>query len=152
MEEAVAAVVVGVLTVVGTVWVAWWTATTHYYRQRWWERKAQAYSDLVAALTTLLQLDLAEHDETLGLALFNDEMKKAMRAKYHQSKEVIEAIGFSEGFLVNRETALAIRKFRIDLDKFDTADHLSTVEKNMTATRECIKAVTAQAKIDLKIS
>ncbi len=151
MEEAIAAVVVGVLTILGGVYVAWWTGTTHFYRQRWWERKAQAYVELVAAVTETYNIDLKLLREVRAESLMTESNRAALRANRRDVTEKMSLIGWTAGFLVSDEAAVAVMQFSDAQERLIDADPVREAEKRLDATKTCLHTVVALAKEDLKI-
>jgi len=118
-----------------------------FYSQRWWDKKAEAYSLILEHLSYLKYyysewIDELQLDITMG-----EDHQKRLNDGYQQSKEsIIKAAAIGE-FIVSEATGEAVSKLLSELTNLHfEVDLNQIVEKSYVAVGECIKTVRKEAK------
>jgi len=149
MEEAIAVVIAAGLT----VGITWWATSHHYYRQRWWERRAQAYSDLFASVAAIHHVNGHFISDAEGIVNMTEERKAALRLKYTQGKDTAELLALGAGLFVSKDAGEVMKRFLMALENnpADPNDYHGAMENDWVASKECIAALREEAQKDLKV-
>ncbi|MDA1276735.1 MAG: hypothetical protein O2960_22180 [Verrucomicrobia bacterium] len=118
--------VVGVCTAIITVRLS----LRRFHAERWWERKAEAYSRIVEALHNAMEFCSAMSDESLTGVELSDERKAQLTQDYRQaSREIRKATGVG-AYIISDEVADVLTKLEarphLDWEKtatFEFYDH-----------------------------
>jgi hypothetical protein len=135
----------------GGIYLAWRSATTHYYRQRWWDRKAQAYADLVASLSLRYQAEeqLLRHE--MAESLINDDGRKHLMKQIHDANDFVARVNLTAGLFINAECVDALKLMLKELERPFDNDWITLHEMNLAALRKALDSVQRIAKKDLKV-
>jgi len=119
-----------------------------FYSQRWWDKKAEAYSQILEHLSYLryyyeeLSDDLLRADTTL-----DTDHTKSLNEGYRRSKESITKAAAVGEFIVSETTTKAISKLLSKLYKlYFENDLIKATDDSYEAVNECIKTVRKEAK------
>ena len=135
--------------------VAWATvqlALGRFRQEKWWERKYEAYSEMLTALhlmkRSLLEpanFDLRDREPT-------DEQKAKWKADFQKgSAEVARHTDLGD-FLLSNQACKAIRRFGEAVRvASNSRDHNVYIEDNLAATDQLIEDLKAEAKRDLGV-
>jgi hypothetical protein len=152
MNEPIAIVVAALIALVGSIAGGWWASTRLFYRQRWWERKAAAYSELVSELSSTHYYIGILNRHYRSEALSNDETLAEYETKIHAHSERAFHAGNMSGFLISREAGDSVVTLRKQLiDGPYESDMVKRLERDRLAVETCVSSVIRFARIDLKI-
>ena len=120
-----------------------------FYSQKWWEKKAEVYSNIVE---TLAQMEVSTKHAFERLVGFpgTEEQEKAEYERLRKSRDRIEKITNMGAFIIS-ETAhkrLAVLKHELEESK-EKADVGRAIDSDWGAIREAIKELRKCAKQDL---
>ena len=135
----------------GGIYLAWRSATTHYYRQRWWDRKAQAYADLVASLSLRYQAEEQLLNHERAESLINEDGRKHLMKQIHDANDFVARVNLTAGLFINEECVEALRSMLKEMDRPFDNDWIALHELNLAALRKCLGSVQRIAKKDLKV-
>jgi len=118
--------IVGVCTAIITVRLS----LRRFHAERWWERKAEAYSRIVEALHNAMEYCSAMSDESLTGVEVNDDRKKQLDEAYDgAARELRKATGVG-AYIISDEVAAVLAKLqsrpRLDWQntaRFEYYDH-----------------------------
>ena len=135
-----------------TAWLTVRLALNRFYTERWWERKANTYSELLVALH-----DIVRHgDEFLRSYREGDilvpEYKDRLAAKSQEGSSRLAREAALGSFVVSTKAADLLEQCRKELwgdDPNDSIDEM--IERSTEAARKCLVALNAEAKRDLRI-
>jgi len=102
-----------------TAWITVKLALRRFYTEKWWERKAQAYSEIIGSLAKMRvcfdkwEEELFEHKKT------SPEARKRVSEEYASAKRVIENAVAAGSFIVSEEAAQVLGSFLKELQKED---------------------------------
>jgi len=98
-------------------------ALEQFRAERWWEKKAAAYDDVVRSASRLCSFHCDCVDSLrLGYQL-NEEWSKESREKYKEAQTILERYCFSGGFLVSEETENSIKRILHCLESDGESDY-----------------------------
>ncbi|OQW56830.1 MAG: hypothetical protein A4S17_13160 [Proteobacteria bacterium HN_bin10] len=139
----------------GAAVVTVWLSLRQFQQQRWWERKLDAYTQVVEALhhmTTFLDADLAATG--LGAPSVGGGRSVELNAKYKKANADLARIIDMGELLLSRR---AIRELREMCQRIETAEkrsdtHMDYLSRALSAVLECQKKFLPIARRDLKLS
>lgn len=143
------------ITLIG-IFVAPWLAVRMSLKQfrstRWWEKKAEAYSNIMEHLTTLQFALGAWCDESSHLRDFSKSEKEILNKKFGEATEVIEKAAAAGAYMISNEASNALTTCIGKLHKTDSrGDWLSDLDRHYSAIKGCISEMTRYSRIDLEI-
>ncbi len=121
-----------------------------FHSQRWWERKAQAHSDIIEQLAHLK----FTFEEWLGAEFgypLSEEAKTQLREGYRRAKLDIGKASASGAFIISDGAAEALANLRRELEEETTGDPVDHLEIRLNAISRCIGIVRECAKRDLLV-
>lgn len=122
-----------------------------FYSEKWWEKKAEAYSHIVEHLS-YLQYYFGEWwlSEGLHEKKLTDTHKEKLEENYRQARESITKAAAIGTFIVSDDTATALVKLLRELEKQDPMGNwVSDIDRCYGLVEECIKKIREYAKADL---
>ena len=123
-----------------------------FARQRWWERKVQAYADIIEALADLVYYHAEHYDAELEhhhemSATHKAEIEEHWKKSYAALKKAT-AIG---AFLISSDAEAALQTMWKEQGKgVHPGDFFGLVESSYVAAQNCLAALVEAAKADLK--
>jgi hypothetical protein len=130
-----------------TAYIAVRLSLKQFYSQRWWDKKAEAYS-LILEHLSYLKYYYGEWIDELQLDItMSEDHQKRLNDGYQQSKEsIIKAAAIGE-FIISETAGQAVAKLLSELTNLHFEADLNTiVERSYAAAGECIKTVKEEAK------
>ena len=122
-----------------------------FYSQRWWDKKAEAYSQIMEHLSYLHYYFEAWYDEIEADITISQERKQELSKGYRQSRESITKAAAIGSYIVSDTTITALRSLLHKFTKSDLEGDLAAVVKNnYEAIIECMPIVREEAKKDLQ--
>lgn len=123
----------------------------HFARQRWWERKVQAYADIIEALADLVYYYEEHYDAEVEHQEMSDAHKAQVTEHWKRGYAAVKKATSVGTFLISSEAEAALRTMWREKGKgVHPNDFFGLVESDYVAARDCLKAVVEAAKIDLK--
>jgi hypothetical protein len=152
LMQTVITILGGILISVVTSYITVQLSLRQFYSQKWWERKADAYSALIEALYHVKNYMQKDLEQEAGFLELTTEEKIVLSGKLRQANEELwkaESIGV---FVISKGAAQSLTKLRvqhnIEEEKWmtgaDANDYLSAVNK-------CLEEIINYAKRDLYI-
>jgi len=121
-----------------------------FYSQRWWEKKAEAYSHIIERLSYLQYCFGEWFDEGVGMKELRDKEREKLSEGYDQAREAITKAAAIGTYIVSDETATALAKLLSELEKsVSYQDWISDIDKAYGLIKECIIKIREYAKADL---
>lgn len=146
------------VSAVMSVFVAWLAATLsaqmtlrRFYKEKMWERKANAYTTILEALGDLFawfdkNLDAVYVHEQLG----ENESNELSEAFKRAHKEMTRTMA-GQVWLLSPQVAAAIKAMNSTLDYTDYPDFHSHLDEGYGAVKTCRETITALAQKDLQV-
>ena len=139
---------VGICTAVITVRLS----LRRFHAERWWDRKAEAYSGIVEALHSAMDYwSSRSHEETTGREI-DDERGKRLSADYdNAARELRKATGIG-AYIISEEVAACLEKLqkreRLAPDDFAWFE---IFDNEYEAHKKALAEIRRLAKNDLKV-
>jgi len=143
-KAIIPAIVVAILTAYITVKLS----MKQFYTQRWWQKKAEVYSEIIQNLA-LLQFYFGEsYDEGIGLKKLSDDEKEKLYNDYKKAKESLIKASFVGTYIVSEATSNLVEQLVSDL-KPKQSDFVSDMDRLYGVVRDGLLKLRTQAKEDL---
>lgn len=123
-----------------------------FYSQKWWERKADAYSSIIEALYHV-ENDLSTTlDDAFGEINLSEDRKKILgEASQKGYAEIYKAQGIG-AFVISKEAAQSLTQLRKRLNADNrTVPWEENISKDLSAVKQCLEEFRNLAKRDLHI-
>ncbi|MFM5846841.1 hypothetical protein [Aeromonas veronii] len=138
---------------VGAAFIAAWFANIRFRNERWWERKANAYTSLIEALHNM-KWPSAEHiDAEIEHRELNYEHSGKLWAEFNEARRNTWRIAETSSFLISQDVLTAVQKMEHKLSSARNArtwfEHLDDQWK---AIDDCIVEIKIIGKKELKIA
>jgi hypothetical protein len=148
--------IVGVVITLIGIFVAPWLAVRLSLKQfrstRWWEKQAEAYSNIMEQLAALQYTLGIWYDESLHLKDLSKSEKETLNEKYGEAREIIEKAAAAGAYLISDGASKTLTTLIKELNKSDLrGDWLSDLDRHYGAVRECITEMTRYSRKDLDI-
>jgi hypothetical protein len=141
-------IVVSVLTAYVTVRLS----IKQFYSEKWWEKKAEAYSSIIEQLSYLQYFLEQWFSNEIGEKVLREETKARMREEYEQVELALKKAAAAGAYIVSDDTAIALKDvisvFNQPGYRYDR-NWLEEMEKDYVAVKECITKIREYAKEDL---
>ena len=155
MQEIIVAVIPALIIAGVTALVAYFTIThsiRQFYSQRWWERKADAYSKIIETLTDLEHCHIEEMDQLTNEERFTDNDKEKLRESFRRAHESISKAAIIGAYIISEDTAKTLSKLMYVLEKEDPkGDWTKDLLEHYELVRKSIEEIKRHAKKDLRI-
>jgi hypothetical protein len=125
-------------------------ANRNFRSQRWWERKADAYTRLIEALS-----DMLEYYSALGRAEIQgrelaEEQKAELEAHWNAGRRSVRKAANLGAFLLSPEVETALREFEEHVRKHHES-YFEYLDESYGAVKACLETIVAQSKQDLQV-
>lgn len=126
-------------------------ARKSFISERWWDRKADAYTRILEALVEMDRYHEAHYDDLTNEAQLSEERKAELTTAWKTAAlEVDNSIRIG-AFVISQEAHSALAKLRTATRGVHPQDFFGTVEANYTATSECIRQMREIGRTDLQV-
>jgi hypothetical protein len=152
-ESVVAVLAAGLLAAVVAAAAQLYTVRfRRFARERWWERKADAYARIVESLTGLVYYYEIQGEVAIGKEL-SDERHADLAKQWRDGHLELKRATAAGLFLISpaAEAALTTMWREHDEHHRTAEDWLDEVEADYATTRTCLKAVVTAAQRDLGV-
>jgi hypothetical protein len=149
LQTILAQIGLSLLVAVTTALLTVWLSLRRFYREKWWEAKMQAYTNLIQALHHMkwdLQISIrsqwkGDDEET--------EYQKEWGAKHQAAwEEVRKQIDVGE-FLYSSNSVKILRALDSETAPDEDEPYIDHLEKLQVAVEKCLPAIKVSARIDL---
>ena len=150
MVSVIVDIIRSAIIIVVASWITVKLALRRFYTEKWWERKAQAYSEIIGSLAKMRvcfdkwEEELFEHKKT------SPEARKRVSEEYASAKRVIENAVAVGSFIVSEEAAEVLGSFLKELQKEDIQGNwLKDLDRHHGEVIKCIARLREIAKREL---
>ncbi len=129
--------------------------------EKWWERKAQAYAEVVGSFVSLnYSLDRWQDDEIKvmsdGQNTVSEDVKNEIIAEYNKALARIERAATEGNFFLSEKAADTLSDFLKRLRENSDREYTGwtwyeTLNDNVKAAKECLIILREEAKKDLQV-
>lgn len=131
-----------------TVLLTVWLSLRRFYREKWWEAKMSAYTDLIQALHHMKRdVEITIGAEERGEIEESDYRKEWSARQQAAWEEVRKQIDVGE-FLYS-PTSVAVLRALVKESYSEGGDYLSYLHKLSMAIDKCLPAIKVSARADL---
>ncbi len=125
---------------------------TRFARERWWERKVDAYSRIIEALAALVYYYEEHYDAELEHRELTDDHRKEIADYWRRGYTEVKRATAIGAFLVSPEADAVLQKMSKDKGKGGhPGDWFSVLESDYVDARDSLRAVVSAAKKDLRV-
>jgi len=133
-----------------TAWITVKLALRRFYTEKWWERKAQAYSEIIGSLAKMRICFDKWWDEQLEYKKTSPEARKRVNEEYTSAKRVIENAVAVGSFIVSEEAAEVLGSLLKELEKQDMRGNwVSDLDRHYGEVIKCIARLREIGKREL---
>jgi nitrogen fixation/metabolism regulation signal transduction histidine kinase len=144
------ALIPGVIVSIITAYVTVQLSMKQFYSQRWWEKKAEAYSHIIEHLSYLQFYFEEWFNEGANIRELGDKDKEKLSEGYRQARESIAKASAIGAYIVSNNTIVALAKLLRDLEEDDPKGNwVGDMDEHHGSVKECITRVREYARIDL---
>lgn len=152
LENIFPAIIISIVTAI-TAYITIKRSMKQFFPQRWWEKKVEAYSNIIEHLSYLQYYFGEWFDEGVGERRLGDEDKERLSKGYRQARESVKKAAAIGAYIVSDNTATALAKLLRELEKEDPiGDWVGDVDRYYGSVKECIAKIRECAEVDLKRS
>ena len=148
--DIIKSLLIGAVVAVITAWITVKLALRRFYSEKWWERKAQAYSEIIGSLAKMrICFDKWENEE-LRYKEIRAEAREKVNEEYVNAKRVIVNAEAEGSFIISEKAAEILSLFLKELQKEDIqGDRLNDFDRYHGEVIKCIARLREIAKREL---
>ena len=125
---------------------------SNFYTQKWWERKAGSYTDIIDCLAQIKTFYSEMSDDFIGGKKIPEEKVLELRMDEAKADKVLRNKINSATFLINDEAKDRLGKFIQEFDNADDGvDYYIYLDARWDISNKCIEDIIEIAKNDLKV-
>ena len=152
-ETLLVGIVSGIVVAFATSWLTINHSLRRFYSEKWWERKAEAYSSIVEALYDVKNnLDALIRVEEVGREM-PEETRKGLFAKSAEGYERINRQAGVGAFIISEDASKELASLKSDLDEISSADmgFYDWADRRASRVRDSLDKLRLLAKADLRV-
>ena len=147
LAGALASLAVSLITAYVTVRLA----LKQFHVQRWWDRKAEAYSELLSELAGLLYTFGEQWDDAVWIKRLSDEDHARLRKLYKAAREKLIRASAGGSYALSSDTRDELSSLVAELSKEDSEGNWAAdIDRWHGAVASSLKQVREQARHELK--
>ena len=148
--QGMVSLIPGVIISIITAYVTVQLSMKQFYFQKWWEKKAEAYSHIIEQLSYLQYCFGEWFNDGVYIRELDDRDKEKLLEGYKQAKESITKATAIAAYIVSDNTVTTLEKLLRDLEiAEEKTDFVGTMDRQYGLIKECITKVKGYARIDL---
>lgn len=145
-------IVSGLLVAVVTSFLTARLAFRRFYSERWWERKAEAYTALIEALYQILDYPSSLLDEELGEREVSEDRKEELSAQSERANRAVTKAMIVGALVLSPRTVEILKEFRKGKYRADGArSYFDLLDEHAHTAATAINAVVEEAARDLML-
>ena len=154
MDELLKGILIGLIPAlvvsVATAFITVRLSLRQFHSQRWWEKRAEAYSQIMEQLSYLVYYYGELVDDDLGLTHMSEQKERELYERYSKIREDLTKVAAMGSYIVTATTSDALAKMLREFDKTEhDPDFGATLGDRYKLVRECIEIVRNDAKRSL---
>jgi len=144
-------IITGIVIAAITSWIAVQLSLRKFHLEKWWERKANAYSVLIQALHDSKTFSNDHFEALCAGREVPDERDKALRDRARKASDEIQRAIDIGAFLFSDEALEVLNRYTKDQEDVSKAqDWYGYLDADLAATSRCLKDIIKIARKDLK--
>ncbi|MGQ0484897.1 MAG: hypothetical protein ACT4SY_06050 [Hyphomicrobiales bacterium] len=145
-------VIVGIVSGIIGVSVSTYFALAQHRKEKWWDTRAAAYSELISALYSARRFTTEHFDSAAGGKIVSDERDKELRVLARSSADAILKARDTGIFYLSNEAVARLTRYEHEAVKArQTTDWLEYLEKDGAAISSCLGDIIRIARKDLQV-
>ena len=121
-----------------------------FYSEKWWEKKAEAYSQIIEHLSYLQYYFGEWLNEGVGIRNLGGKDTERLSEGYRKARESIAKAAAIGAYIISDDTATALVKLLRELEKEDPRGNwVGDIDRCHGSVKECITKIREYAKVDL---
>ncbi len=150
-QALITVLIPGLLISIVTAVVTVKLSVRQFQSQKWWERKADAYSQIMEELTLLEFSYGAWYDDAISVRTLSDERRKILAEQHQKAEESVRRAAAAGSYIVSAETASVLSDLMKEFDRHVSGESwLDEIGRHYQSTKASIPKVRDYAKADLK--
>lgn len=145
LTALIPALIVSIITAYITVKLS----VRQFYSERWWEKKAEAYSHIIEELSCLQYCFWERGWAKFEGIEFSEPRKTKLQEEYNRAEESIRKAAAIGAYIVSDETATALEKVLRELLEEEPINSSEQLHKCLSSVNTCIAKIRQYAKVDL---
>jgi hypothetical protein len=147
LAGALPALAVSLLTAYVTVRLA----LKQFYAQRWWDKRAEAYSDLLRELGALSYTFGEQWDDALWIKRLSDEERVKLSNRYKDAREKLISASAGDSYALSADTEAEIAALLKELSKNDASGNWAVdIDRWHGAVNTSLGRIREHARSELK--
>lgn len=123
-----------------------------FARERWWERKVDAYKRIIDALSVLVYYYEEHYDAFIERRDLTDSHKVEIEDHWRKSYAEVKRATAVGAFLISADAEAALNKMQKEKGKgVHPSDLFGLIESDYVAARACLRDVVEAARNDLRV-
>ena len=153
MNQFLLATIPGILVALFSGLVTFWWSRNRFYSERWWERKADAYTLIIDALEHSVYAYYVLLEELEGITYPRPEQEKKEAAELsRKSFQQIKKAAAAGALFLSTGTIVTLRKLEKNVSNLSlTGDFHGYIEKGFELHKAALERIRSLAKKDLHV-
>jgi hypothetical protein len=148
--DALLSVIAAIVVAVTSAWVTVQLSLQRFRREKWWERKADAYSRIIEALHNAKVFASEHWDASMRGRSVPDEADKELRQQANVGRKEILRASDVGAFLISPEAVKLLLQYQKESEEARlTTSWQEYLDNDLDAVNKCLKGMIAVAKRDL---
>ena len=144
-------IITGIVTAAISSWIAVQLSLRKFHLEKWWERRADAYSVLIEALHVSKAFCDENFEALCAGRHVSEERDKEQRNRAQKATDEIQRAIDIGAFLFSDEALEVLKRYTKDQEEVSKAqDWYQYLETDLWATSRCLKDIIEIARKDLK--
>ncbi|MFF2484610.1 hypothetical protein [Paenibacillus sp. NPDC058071] len=119
---------------------------SQFYSQKWWEKKEEAYSNLIEQISYLLYYFEKYSEHSIGIIEISEQERKQMEEEYRVVQKAVKKSAAVGSFIVSELSAKALTELIKELDIEKVGCHMfDNFDRWFEATKSCINIIRKEA-------
>lgn len=152
MIEPITAVIVGLVIAATSSWITVKLSLKQFRTERWWERKADAYSAIIEALHDAKSFaDLHLDAEYAGRKMADERGAELLARSHNARKHILKTMDVG-AFVVSERAIARLKTYEKDSkNNSDCPNWIEYLESDWGNVDQCLSDIIAIAKSDLEL-
>ncbi len=131
-----------VLLSVGAAFLGAWLASRRFRNERWWEKKSEAYAELVEALHNMRWPSSEHFDARIEHRELSKEYSQELWKEFRKARKIVWKIAESSSFLISSDVLQAVQEMERNLSNAKNADSwFEHLDEQCAAIDTCLEKV-----------
>lgn len=132
-------------------WITIQLSLKRFRSERWWEKKAEAYSKIIEAMHDFKAFSEKHLEAMIGGHEISDERDVELRHRAKTARREIDKIIDTGQFLLSEKSNIRLKKFISEIHSFENkSDWFEYLQYDLSISNKCLMDLIQLAKEDLK--